>query len=85
MISMAKQARERIKGICVGGVILAVFGAVIALAAHPRTSAPHGVLEHHGSRGGYAFGLVLSGVGSTMVWVALIAWAVMLGIQATRD
>ncbi len=82
----ALAASQRIILLAVGGFLLMAIGLAVAIAQAPSTSPGlYGGTITTGNSAAYGFGLILAGVGGMLVQVALIAWAVMLGIRATRD
>jgi hypothetical protein len=64
-----------------------VFGAVLAAATAPgveTSSSIYGDPTPTGSQGWHEFGLAVMGIGSSVMLVALVAYAVSLGIRAAR-
>ena len=76
------------------GFMLAASGAVVAVTSWPETttefeSTLSGGLEpsvsETGSEAAANFGLVLLGVGSTMLWIVLIAFGVYCGLRMLEE
>jgi predicted small integral membrane protein len=69
-----------------GGLALTIFGVMVAASTKPSVTPATGIFDSEatGSQGGYDFGLVCAGVGSLFVTLALIAWAITLGVRASR-
>ena len=85
-VKTQKKASATMANLFFAGFILSVIGAVIAAAASPETKiSAFGEATKSGSEGGFFFGLFLSGVGGCMLWVALVAYGVMLGSRASRN
>jgi hypothetical protein len=80
------EAKKSIQSCLTFGLILTAVGIVIAASANPHTevNSEFGNLDEKGSVAGYVVGLVGIGIGSTLVWIAAIAYAVSLGIRFGR-
>lgn len=86
MVTAARNAWDTAWKLLGGGFLLAVAGFALAASQHPETTvSTFGTTDKSGSDGGYYFGLFLGGVGGCMLWVALIAFGVMLGTTAARS
>jgi hypothetical protein len=83
----ATDARGTLLGLFWGGLIFAIIGTVIVLAAYPgtRRSDDTGDLVDTGNTALAIIGSVISSAGYGMVLVALIGWAVMLGVRAAKE
>lgn len=86
--SLAAKTRNNIVGLFIMGSLLMAAGVVVAASQQPSTEVVDvlGTTQTTGSDGGYGAGLALAGVGSLLVFVAVIAWGVILGLRAApRD
>jgi hypothetical protein len=70
-----------------GGLGLTIFGVIVAASTKPSVTPAVGIFDSEatGSQGGYDFGLMCAGIGSLFVTLALIAWAITLGVRASRE
>jgi hypothetical protein len=81
------RAKGILLGLFWGGIVAGLICGAIALAAAPGTdvSEQTGEVVHNGSRAVEIAASILGTVGAGMVFVALVGWAVMLGVRAARD
>lgn len=85
---VAVEARKSIRWLFGGGLGAMVLGIILAATSAPGTETVNTYLgtatADTGDEATYAVGLIIAGVGSAMLWVALIAWGVSLGVKAAK-
>jgi ABC-type Fe3+ transport system permease subunit len=86
-----EDAQRTIRLLFWGGIALVIAGSIIASIAHPHTvtsrsyAADHGALfSHRGSAAVETLGLAIGAIGLLALVAGLVAWAVRLGIIASR-
>jgi hypothetical protein len=80
------QSASRTIGACFWlGLLAVVVGTIVAGAAWPGEEATLNGVEDTGSPVGVVIGMLLAGLGSFGVLVAVVAWGVKLGTQSAGE
>lgn len=86
-----RDAREQVKSLFVSGLLLSAGGYLVAIFAWPHTEREVDIINggftpvDKGSAGLAWIGLGVAGAAQIMVFIAIVAWGVRLGMESVRQ